>query len=80
MCTSSRALTSPRPTPAAQADPAALFAAAVRAGADAQVDWLWLHAQMTAPFERLYCIEKALTRDPHSPHARRALSLLAESR
>jgi hypothetical protein len=63
-----------------QADPESLFASAVRAGADMQMDWMSLYAHMTGPFERLYCIEKALAHNPGSEAARHQLALLAERR
>jgi hypothetical protein len=35
---------------------------------------------MAGPFERLYCLEKALAADPKSEVARRELALLAGGR
>jgi hypothetical protein len=61
-------------------DPEALFASAVRASADMHMDWMCVYAQMSGPFERLYCLEKALALDPHSEAARNELALLASGR
>jgi hypothetical protein len=57
----------------APVDPQALFEAAVRASARAHVDWMALYAEMTGPFERLYCLEKALALDPQHQLAREEL-------
>ncbi len=60
------------------AGPAALFHRLVaRTSADVDMDWMWLYAQMTGSFERLYCLEKALARDPQSEAARSELRRLA---
>lgn len=55
-----------------------LFALAVRAGSAVEMDWMWLYSQMTGSFERLYCLEKALARDPQNEDARGALRELTE--
>jgi hypothetical protein len=57
-------------------DAKALFAATVRASADMEMDWMWLYAQMTGHFERLYCLEKALVLDPQNQAARGELARL----
>jgi hypothetical protein len=53
---------------------AQLFAQAVREESNLAMDWLWCAAQMTNPGARRYCIERALTLDPDSELARRALA------
>jgi hypothetical protein len=61
-------------------DPDELFAAAVRASADMEMDWMWLYVQMTGCFERLYCLEKAIALDPQNQAARRELERLVSGR
>lgn len=63
--------------PPPQLDAEGLFALAVRAGPAVDMDWMWLYTQMTGSFERLYCIEKALARDPENAAARAALQQLS---
>lgn len=45
---------------------AGLFAEAVRANSNLELDWLWLYAKMTGSYERSYCLQKALQINPAS--------------
>lgn len=55
---------------------AALFAEAVRANSNLELDWLWLSTKMHGSFERDYCLRKALQINPSSELARRELVAL----
>lgn len=62
----------------AECDPvaAALFAEAVRANSNLELDWLWLASRVTGAFERDFCLRKALQINPTSELARRELAAL----
>lgn len=64
--------------PQAEGDPAAaaLFAEAVRANSNLELDWLWLASRVTGDFERDFCLRKALQINPDSELARRELAAL----
>jgi hypothetical protein len=55
---------------------AALFAEAVAANSNLELDWLWLYSRMTGAYERGYCLRKALAINPASELARRELAAL----
>lgn len=55
---------------------AALFAQAIHEDSNLELDWLWLAAQVTRDVERRYCLQRALTINPHSEIARRQLLAL----
>ena len=53
-----------------------LFAQALHEDSNLEMDWLWYAANMTSAVERRYCLNRALTINPHSDLARSALAKL----
>ena len=53
-----------------------LFARAVKADSNREMDWLWLAQQLTSASERQFCLEKALYINPASAIAARDLATL----
>jgi hypothetical protein len=53
-----------------------LFAQALHENSNLELDWLWYAANMTGDGERRYCLNRALTINPHSDLARSALAKL----
>src|SRR5687767_2876766 len=55
---------------------AQLFIRALHENSNLEMDWLWYAANVTGTIERRYCLNRALTINPHSDLARSALSKL----
>ena len=53
-----------------------LFAQALHENSNLELDWLWYAANMTGDGERRYCLNRALTINPHSDLARSTLAKL----
>jgi hypothetical protein len=53
-----------------------LFAQALHENSNLELDWLWYAANMTSDVERRYCLDRALTINPHSDLACSALAKL----
>lgn len=68
---------SPAHAPAPGEDDAALFAAAVAADSNRELDWLWLATRVGEHEQRRFCYEKALYINPHCEAARRGLAELS---
>jgi hypothetical protein len=60
----------------ATARAAHLFIQALHENSNLEMDWLWYAANMTSTVERRYCLNRALTINPHSDLARSALAKL----
>ncbi len=67
---------SPAETALDEAARAALFAQALHENSNREMDWLWLETQVTRNVGRRYCLQRALTINPHSDIARRQLLAL----
>ena len=55
---------------------AQLFIQALHENSNLEMDWLWYAANITGTVERRYCLNRALTINPHSSLARSALAKL----
>ncbi|MDQ2996446.1 MAG: hypothetical protein M3R61_05240 [Chloroflexota bacterium] len=55
-----------------------LFAQALQEHSNLEMDWLWYAANMPSIAERRYCLQRALTINPHSDLARSALAKLSK--
>lgn len=53
-----------------------LLAQALQEHSNLEMDWLWYAANMPSVAERRYCLQRALTINPHSDLARSALAKL----
>jgi hypothetical protein len=71
-----REAVAPVEIPLAEATRADLFAQALHEDSNLELDWLWVAAQVTRDVERRYCLQRALTINPHSTIARRQLLAL----
>ncbi len=71
-----RAAVAPVEIPLDEATRAALFAQMLHDDSNLELDWLWLAAQVTRDVERRYCLQRALTINPHGEIARRQLLAL----
>lgn len=65
---------SPVAAPEPAEDWTALFAEAVRADSNLELDWLWLAGQVRDVDQRRFCYERALQINPGSEAARRGLA------
>ncbi|HMQ31400.1 MAG TPA: hypothetical protein PKD53_11775 [Chloroflexaceae bacterium] len=61
-------------------DNGALFAEAVRANSNLELDWLWLAARVRDEEQRRFCYQKALHINPACEEAWRALAAMAPAR
>ena len=55
-----------------------LFAQALHEDSNLELDWLWYAANMTSATKRRFCLQRALTINPHSDLAHSALAKLSK--
>ncbi|MBZ0292297.1 MAG: hypothetical protein K8L99_06985 [Anaerolineae bacterium] len=58
-------------------DPSPVFAEALRADSNYEMDWLWVAAKVSSQQERQYCLERALYINPESAVVRQSLAAVA---